>query len=262
MASAPYGQERYDIGRVLGKTFSAITDNWLVLGGFSLAVSVASALVNSVQMQQSIAVMNPTDPVAGLRLFSSPLYWVAMVAGVLAGAFLQAGLIHSIFRRTQGQAASFGDCLSGALRHVLPVFGLTFLWWLGLMVGMMLLIVPGLILLVMWSVAVPVLVNEPCGVTEAFGRSRALTKGLRWPIFGTLLIFTLILGVTSFAFQGFSKTGMMDLYRSSLVTGTVVSLVMFTLTSLFTSSFLAALYGEVRLVKDGVVAGGLAEIFS
>jgi hypothetical protein len=230
MASAPYSQERYDIGRVLGKTVSAV--------------------------------MNPADPTAGLRLFSSPLYWVAMAVGLLAGSFLQAGLIHGIMIRAQGQAASFGDCLGGAIRGVLPVFGLTILWWLGLMLGMLFLFVPSLILLVMWSVAVPALISESCGVTGAFGRSRALTKGLRWPIFGTLLVFILMLGVTSFAFQGFSTTGLLRLYQSSMVTGTLVSLAMVTLTSLLTSSFLAALYGEVRFVKEGAHPSGLAEIFS
>jgi hypothetical protein len=56
----------------------------------------------------------------------------------------------------------------------------------------MLLIVPGLILMAMFWVYTPAIVVEDVGITESFGRSRALTKGHRWGIFGLLLIVGVI----------------------------------------------------------------------
>src|SRR5258708_17090641 len=65
---------------------------------------------------------------------------------------------------------------------------------LAVMFASMLFIVPGLILYMMWSVATPACVVERLGPFRSMARSRALTKGHRWKIFG-LLLLTLIPGV-------------------------------------------------------------------
>ncbi len=58
-------------------------------------------------------------------------------------------------------------------------------------VGLLLLVVPGLMLLCSWAVIVPVYVEERAGGTASFARSRFLTYGHRWRIFGLTLIFVL-----------------------------------------------------------------------
>ncbi len=55
----------------------------------------------------------------------------------------------------------------------------------------MLLIVPGLILLTIWAVIVPVIVIERAGVLEAFGRSRELVRGNGWRVFGVIVVLFL-----------------------------------------------------------------------
>jgi hypothetical protein len=59
---------------------------------------------------------------------------------------------------------------------------------IGLAIGFVLFIVPGLILYTRWSVLVPVLIREDIGWAESFGRSWALTRGNGWTIFGALLL--------------------------------------------------------------------------
>jgi hypothetical protein len=262
MASAAGSGERFDIGRVLGKTFSTITENWQILGSFALATGVVSAVVSSVTAMQTLGALDATDPAAILGMFTSPVYWIAIFVALLISSFTQAGLFQGMMTHAQGGVASFGDCVSGGVRMFLPLLGLSILWWLGVMAGLMLITVPGLILLTMWSVSAPALVAENSGVINAFGRSRALTKGVRWPIFGTLLVFLVIYGFLSFAFQGFSSTGMLRLYQSNMGLGIVIGVIMSTLLSLLLTSFLAALYGEVVLVKEGGGSSSLAEIFS
>ena len=46
-------------------------------------------------------------------------------------------------------------------------------------IGFVLLIIPGLFLITIWSVIVPVIVIERTGVFDSFGRSRELVKGQR-----------------------------------------------------------------------------------
>ena len=64
----------------------------------------------------------------------------------------------------------------------------------GVMIGMILVIVPGIILLLMWWVYIPAIVVEGKGIIGAFGRSRELTRGRRWHILGLaviVLVFTI-----------------------------------------------------------------------
>jgi hypothetical protein len=88
------------------------------------------------------------------------------------------------------------------LRSVKPVFwplvGVSILFGLALAVGFILLIIPGLIMLVFWSVVAPVTVLERPGVFAAFGRSRELVSGNGWNVFGVIaLVFLAVIVVSA-----------------------------------------------------------------
>jgi hypothetical protein len=57
----------------------------------------------------------------------------------------------------------------------------------GIMIGMILFVVPGLILSACWSIAIPVAMVENRSPLAALERSAKLTVGNRWPIFGLQL---------------------------------------------------------------------------
>jgi hypothetical protein len=63
---------------------------------------------------------------------------------------------------------------------------------IGIGIGLVLLIVPGLILATFWAVVAPVTVLERPGVFPAFGRSWELVRGNGWPVFGVIIMFILI----------------------------------------------------------------------
>jgi len=87
------------------------------------------------------------------------------------------------------------------LRSVEPVFwplvGVSILFGIAVGIGFVLLIIPGLILMVIWSVVAPVTVLERPGVFAAFGRSRELVRGNGWNVFGVIVIVFLIVAVIS-----------------------------------------------------------------
>ena len=262
MATLSPTGERYDLGRVLSRTFSQIVANWMVLGGFALIGAVVAAIFNAYGVREMLHIMTNPDPANPLALFQSPGYWIMLIGGLVVGALMQSGLTHGLLVGSRGESVAFGDCVSGAVRYFLPGIGLTILFYLGVGIGLMFILVPGLILMTMWSVSLSALVGEDCGVTGAFGRSRALTKGLRWPVFGTLLVFFLVFGFLLFAVQGFSSTGMARLYQSNMALALVATTISGTISTLLLTSFLVALYREVVLVKEGEPRGGLAEVFS
>jgi hypothetical protein len=84
---------------------------------------------------------------------------------------------------------------AGARLLVLAVAGV--LAAVGIFVGLLLLVVPGLVLLTWWFVLSPVVILEGRGILPAFGRSRALVRGDAWPVFGVAIVTLLVeLGVS------------------------------------------------------------------
>ena len=91
------------------------------------------------------------------------------------------------------------DCVNGGpprVSHALEMVGERF-WPLaaviavtttGLVLGVMALLVPGIILLVFWLFASPVVVVEGLGLRGALGRSRQLVRGAFWPVLGVYLV--------------------------------------------------------------------------
>jgi len=69
------------------------------------------------------------------------------------------------------------------------MFGLLFVTGLATFLGIVLLIVPGVILVVRWSIAVPILLAERATIREAMRQSWERTAGRFWPIFGVIAIY-------------------------------------------------------------------------
>jgi uncharacterized membrane protein len=121
--------------------------------------------------------------------------------------------------------------------------------------GFMLLIVPGIILLLRWSVAVPVLVQERRGVFGSMKRSRELTKGSRWALFGFWIILIIAVIVIQLVL---SQVVMVFGVTTALILDALVTSVV----SVVTSVAPAVSYVELRQVKEGTSVDELAEIFS
>jgi hypothetical protein len=91
------------------------------------------------------------------------------------------------------------DLLRSVEPVLLPLMGVSVLYAIGVALGFVFLIIPGLILLVIWSVVAPVTVLERPGVFAAFARSRQLVQGNGWAVFGVIVLLGLAVVVVSLA---------------------------------------------------------------
>jgi hypothetical protein len=73
-------------------------------------------------------------------------------------------------------------------RRLWALLGLNIVSGLGILLGLILLVVPGAYLLVRWSAAVPALIAEDAGVSESLGRSAEAVEGRFWHVFGAMLV--------------------------------------------------------------------------
>ena len=137
-----------------------------------------------------------------LSLFSLLLVlllgWFGAIASAfvsLAGVFwIQGALVTAVEDIRDGRAdLSLGDTLSRVRPHLNTLGIAGILAALGITVGLILLIVPGLFLATIWALIVPVIMLEGAGVGQAFGRSRELVRGNGWSVFGLIVLVFLIL---------------------------------------------------------------------
>lgn len=98
----------------------------------------------------------------------------------------------------QGTPVSAGGALRGALPRLLPLSAAYVLMGLGMVLGLLLLIVPGILLALMWFAITPAVVVEGSGPLRAFSRSRALARGALLRIGGVLLVASLITALPTF----------------------------------------------------------------
>lgn len=246
--------QTFDIGRTFSRTWQIILKSLASAGVLLLIVQVVSAGIQWAMRPMLGGMGAGTSPADRLALFTSGSYWLFLAITVLLGAFAAAGALHGMLRAADDNPTTLGDCLTVGVVSMLPMLGLMLLWGLGVGLGMVLLIVPGLILLSMWSCSMQALIAENCGVIASFGRSAELTKGSRIMIFVTLLIYIVAIYVILFgvlgAIVGFKLNGM----TAAMNAGPLAALVMIPVgwvAGMVQNALLTSIYAECVTIKGG-----------
>jgi Uncharacterised protein family (UPF0259) len=158
-----------DPGSVIASAFSIYKNHAGILIGAALVVFAVEAVL--------VLVLGP----------------VGAILSLVASTFFT-GMVVELVRDVQDgrRDSSFSQLFSGVAPVVLPLLGVSILAGLGLAIGFILLIIPGLYLMTIWSVVAPVTVVERPGVFAAFGRSRDLVRGYGWQVFGVIVVVILI----------------------------------------------------------------------
>jgi hypothetical protein len=128
------------------------------------------------------------------------LFWgiVAAVIGVVGYFWVQAALVELVRDVRDGRAdASVGETYSAVQPRLPAVIAAGVLAAVAIGIGFILLIVPGLFLLTIWSMIVPVIVLEQRSAGEAFSRSREVVRGNGWDVFGLIVITSIAVGIAS-----------------------------------------------------------------
>lgn len=261
---AAAGGEGMSVGRVYGRAFGTIVHNPLATLGLALLLGALPGLLMT-WLTESTAQTDFAERAPGYAIGVGAIFLLSYVATLILTALVQGSLTRATVAESEGRKASFGECLSAALPVALPLVGLVILWALGIMFAAFFLLVPAIILMCMWAVAVPVMVDERVGISTAFGRSRALTKGNRWRVFGVLLImlvaYSLLLAVAGLFFGAAAVIGAEQ--GPSLSPGfAVTNILTGTLFSALWGTLAPSMYVDLRNAKEGGSIGDLQQVFS
>jgi len=259
-------ERRVSAGRVFERAFGTLIHNPLVTLGLAFLIGgVPGLLINYFFSSISAERMAQGTFDSGAMAGFWGIWLLSMIVGLVISALVLAVVTRATIVESEGRRASFGECFNAAIPVLLPLIGLSLLLAIGVGIGLILLLVPGIILYLMWCVAAPVLIEERSGVFEAFGRSRELTSGARWKIFGIMLLLlavyyllTLLVGVVGLSsLEGAPDTA--PQFSTGFIVGSVV---VGTLGNALWSTVQASLYVELRNWKDGPQTENLEQVFA
>jgi hypothetical protein len=156
---------------------------------------------------------------------------IAALISIVGTFWVQGALVEAVRDVRDGRADL---SLAENFRRVQPrlpaIIAAGFLAGIGIALGFVLLIVPGLFLLTIWSMIIPAIVLEGRSAGEAFGRSRELVRGNGWNVFAvivltilTVIVAGIIVGIATFwlpdGVQGFVQ----DVLSNTIVVPFVAS---------------------------------------
>jgi len=214
--------EPLGVGEVVRRVFAIYVDQAAVLMPAAAAVFVVSGILSSVLVAAAPA-----------------LAVVALVLSVVATTLFTGMVVQLVADIQDGRRDATA---AGLLRAAMPVIGKLILVGVvegvAIVIGFILIIVPGLILLTVWSVAAPVIVLERPAGLGALRRSRELVRGNGWPVFGVILVMgvlVLVLGALLDSVGDSAGTG----------AGIIVTVIVGVLTAPLSALAAAVLYFEL-----------------
>lgn len=254
-------KRQISIGRIFQLAFSTTAHNPLVVLGLAFLLGALPSVIFSYFttsfMTASVANGGSLYAVWGAGLFN----WVI---SVVIAAIVQGALTRATVAEREGKRASFGECIAAGLRVFLPLIAVGLIYGISVGIGFVLLIVPGIIVMIVWSAAAPAIVVERDGVIASLGRSNELTRGSRWRIFGLFLVL-LVIYLVFFTVVGLlaMKPMMANAVAgqfgiANVIIGVITSLAF----NLLWGTIQPALYIELREAKEGGSIEHLEQVFA
>jgi hypothetical protein len=178
---------------------------------------------------------------------------LVIVVSLIAASFAVAAAYRLVADAYLGRPIDPDESLRFGLRRLRSVIWVTLLNFAGAFIGFLFLVVPGIFLLVSWSIAIPVLLGENRRGSNAMRRSYALVRGRWWPcagVIGLMFLLELIVyaGIAIFVRAIVDSTGNDSVL---FVEQGVSSLLVNTLVLPFQVAVTTVLYIDLRVRKEG-----------
>lgn len=263
----------------------------LMLGVAAVVVTITQLIIlaatypllddlNRLSVPVETTTLPTTDELLELAGLSLAVSGIALVVTVVSRVFLVGFVTFVVGIAVLGHDATFSAVWARVRPRLLPLLGLTLVYpavvFVTVFVVVLLtlavpalgilavlgVVVVGIWLWIMFSLATPVLVLESTGVGKAFGRSRHLVRGAWWRIFGITLLSSVIafflMLIVSLPFEylgdGFATlTGdVTPLTTKYLLLTTIGAIIASTLTEPFVAAVTALLYTDQRMRREGL----------
>ena len=175
-------------GAHLGEAWNLYTRH---IGRFFLTALVVYAVLDLVSAA--------ADAAAGDSVAAGVLWGlIAAVVSIVGFFWVQGALVETVRDVRDGRAdRTVGETYRAVQPRLTALIVAGIIAGIAIGIGLLLLIVPGLFLLTIWSMIVAVIVIEGRSAGESFGRSREIVRGHGWSVFGLILVTFLLVAIAS-----------------------------------------------------------------
>jgi hypothetical protein len=236
-APNPAPVQNLELGSVISRSIDLVRENPVVFLGLAALCLIPSMLIEL------------------LLPAGSAVSVLASLLDSILTVVAQGAVAYAVFQMFVSYKASIGESISRGMNRIWPLIAIAILTSIAIGLGLILLIVPGIILFLMWCVAVPACVVEKLGPIESLGRSVELTRGYKGTIFLIYLLFILVLIVIAVVLA----------VIAGLVLGEKLATVVMSVAMIFPMAFInvtgAVIYYDLRAIKEGVSAESIASVF-
>jgi len=246
-AAAHFATDDFRVGSVISRSGAVLSRHFLTF--FIVAVIAYSPTL-------LIAIMQTTEPIEPSEALSQALW--ALLGVVLLMVLSQLGdaiILHAAFQDMRRRPVRLVESFNVGLSRFLPLIGIALVQGFLILLGMILLIVPGLILYAMWFVGLPACVVERLGPWTSLRRSRELTKGYRWKVFALALLVPVVNA-------GSSKViASVLIPLAGPIVGLTGQLIWTGITAAFAGVIITVTYYDLRVIKEGVDIEQITAVF-
>lgn len=222
------------VGEPIGEGWQIYKRFWAHLIPIALVVYLVVSLI-------ALALASTGSRLSALAAF------IVSVAGIF---LLQASLVEAVADVRDGRAdLTLSETVARAWPRLGSVTVAGIAAAIAIVIGLVLIIVPGLFLLTIWSLIVPVIVLERRSAFDSFGRSRELVRGHGWTVFGVIVVtFAINVAVSivlELLFAGFSTV--IGHYIGNVVANTLIAP--------FVAAAWTSMYFRLRELKEPAHGG-------
>jgi hypothetical protein len=258
--------EKLTVIEILDRSFQLYRENFVLFLSVLAVVQVPAALLQLALtgvMSDEMFTLAQQAQAGGVK--DPALQWKLIAAGGMNGILnlliagitvpLETGaLTRAVSSRYLNEPTSVGSCYSAVIKMFWRILGTIMLSGLITMLGAFLCVVPMFIFMVWFVFSSSVVVLEGLAGTEALGRSKQLTDGHRWRVFGMALCQFMMLVVIWGATAGVNQFLLPKLTASPVsqaVLGQAIQQVLHLFLTPFFSVAWILLYYDVRIRKEG-----------
>ena len=241
------------IGGVLDDAIRLYRRSFSGLWPLTLAAAALIA-IPGVFLGIQMAHVRALGPQADLEMMKLPGYWLSYAVMSLVYLVIHGALLSALNRFATRGELSIEDALGVGVRRLPSMVAVGFLLFLCIMVGLFLLIVPGIYVWGIFQLAFVALIVEHAGITESFGVSRRLIKGHWWRsvtivTVGIVIVsvFSLLAGVVNGVVVAVFRVDPIAVFVVQPVIGAVINVFMLSLLP----SVLLCMYYDLKLRNEG-----------
>jgi hypothetical protein len=282
--STPFAEGDFRVGRVISQSASVLTGNFpaLFLVGVIAYLPIQLSGLWFTSLTQGGAQPGTLPPGVSPAQIGIAAFLFLFVM-VVFSLFTQAVILHAAFQKMRNQPANIFESLKVGFRRFFPLLllglvmgilmvlvfaalsiaagvvvvisGNTFYTIAATVLAVVLGFVTVAILYTMWFVAVATCVVERRGPFAAMGRSRQLTKGYRWRIFGLLLLLFAVSIIISVLIELVLRPA------AGTILTFLVALFWTAIWGAYYAVTVAVSYHDLRVAKEGVDIEQIVAVF-